>query len=251
MKDILFSESFHFRTIKFGKYHHTDNRHGAPEHYFAYMLKGKCKIVTDLYSVEINEGDFLYIPDKLSYQSYWYGSPKSKFISLGFGYFPNTDRRKYPAQAISFDEESAKMFLALADTSKCTFAAQIGTFYTLVGRLLPRMTYLPVSKSQEIVEKVTAILSQNPYAKTAEIAQECAVCESALYAAFKKISTVTLNTLRTSIKLENAKDMLITTDKSVEYISNSCGFSSASYFRKKFKEHFSLTPKEMRNMHKI
>ena len=61
MNDISFSHSFMFRTIEFDKFHYTDNRTGAPSHYFAYMLCGNCKITTDSSTVKINEGDiFLY-----------------------------------------------------------------------------------------------------------------------------------------------------------------------------------------------
>lgn len=250
MNDTLFSESFHFKTLSFNRFHYTDNRKGSLEHYFAYMLRGRCRITTETYSVEINEGDFFYIPDKCSYQSYWYGEPDIKFISLGFGYFPNIDRRTYPVQVIHRDNDCAEIFLALPNSVR-TSAHDIGIFYTLVGKLLPKMSYVSICRTREIVEKTKLYLLTHPFAPTAELAKNCAISESALYAAFQKSSELTPNRLRNNMLLEKAKDMLITTDKPIEYISDTLGFSSASYFRKKFKEYFSVTPGKMRNMHRI
>lgn len=250
MNDTLFSESFHFKTLSFNRFHYTDNRKGSLEHYFAYMLRGRCRITTETYSVEINEGDFFYIPDKCSYQSYWYGDPEIEFISLGFGYFPNIDRRTYPVQVIPYDNESAEMFCALSNLVRIS-ARDVGIFYTLVGKLIPKMSHVSICRTREIVEKTKLYLLTHPFASTADLAKHCAVSESAMYSAFQKSSDVTLNTLKSNMLLEKAKDMLITTDKPIEYISDTLSFSSVSYFRKKFKSYFSLTPREMRKKYKI
>lgn len=250
MNDILFSNSFLFRTFMFETYHYTDNRQGAPTHYFAYMLSGKCKIVTESETVSINEGDIFYIPDKCSYRSYWYGTPEIKFISLGFVYFPNIENKKYSAQVIPFDGEAVRLMLRLGERSKVS-EADIGEFYTLAGRLIPLMSHTRVCRTREIVTMTQKYLIQHPTAKAAELARNCAVSEAALYAAFKKASDVTPNQLRNEIVLEKAKELLITTDKSVETVSECLNFSSASWFRKKFKEHFGITPKEMRKKNRI
>lgn len=250
MNDTIFSNSFHFRTLRFNRFHYTDNRKGAPEHYFAYMLRGRCRITTDTYSVEINEGDFFYIPENCAYQSHWYGDPEIEFVSLGFGYFPNFENRTYPSQVIPYDEASAEMFLSLTDTVRLC-ANDIGVFYTLTARLIPNMVHTSVCRSREIVEQTKNYLLTHPFAKNSELAKNCAVSEAALYAAFQKSSDLTPNHLRSNMLLEKAKDLLISTDKPIEYISDTLGYSSASYFRKKFKDYFSLTPKEMRSRHRI
>ena len=250
MNDITFTSGFNFRTIVFDKFHHTDNRAGAPEHYFAYMLSGRCKITTESETVEIHEGDIFYIPNKCSYQSYWYGEPEIKFVSLGFICLPNFENRSYPVQTIPSDPQSVDIILSLADHMTLS-ASDIGTFYTLVGILMPKMSHYTLCRTREIVEKTQKFLAEHPFAKTADVAKYCAVSEAALYSAFQKASDITPNQLRNQLILEKAKDILITTDKPIEYISNLLQFSSASYFRKKFKEHFNMTPKEMRKRYRI
>ena len=57
--------------------------------------------------------------------------------------------------------------------------------------------------------------------------------------------------LRGQLLLERARDLLLSTDQPVESVSDELGFSSASYFRKKFKAHFGMTPGEMRKKYRI
>lgn len=250
MNDIIFSSGFMFCTIEFDKFHYTDNRTGAPSHYFAYMLCGNCKITTESATVNINVGDIFYIPDKCSYQSYWYGNPKIKFISLGFPCLPNFNNLTYPVQVIPYNDKAADLLRLLSDKTRLS-AADIGVFYTLAGILIPLMTNTTVCRTREITERTEEYLIQHPFAKTSELAKNCAISEAALYSAFQKSSDITLNQLRNNLLLEKAKDMLITTDKTIEYISNTLQFSSTSYFRKKFKQYFNITPKEMRKKYRI
>ena len=250
MNDISFSHSFNFLTIEFDKYHYTDNRAGAPSHYFAYMLCGSCKITTESETIKINEGDIFYIPDKCSYQSYWYGDPGIRFVSLGFLCMPNFDSKSFPGQVIPYSDNAAELLLLLSDKARLS-PGDIGVFYTLAGILIPLMKNTAVCRTKEITERTKEYLIQNPFAKTSDIAKHCTISEAALYSAFHKSSNVSLNQLRNNLLLEKAKDMLITTDKPKEYISDSMHFSSTSYFRKKFKQYFNMTPTEMRKLYRI
>lgn len=250
MDSTLFSNSFYFRFLQFQHYNYTDNRSGAPSHYFALMLEGKAKIVTENSTVNIETGDIFYIPEKCSYRSYWYGEPNIRFFSLGFLYLPNLESRNYSVQVLPAQPETVDLFHQI--TVNGPYAAKdIGLFYTLVGLLLPNMQSSPLSKSEKIVQKAKKFLNENPYANTSTLAKYCAVSESALYAAFQKVSNQTPNELRNSILLEKAKEILLSTDKSVEEVSELFGFSSPSYFRKKFKFQFGVSPKQMSMKYRI
>lgn len=198
----------------------------------------------------INEGDIFYIPDKCSYQSYWYGTLKIRFISLGFPCLPTFNNKTYPVQVIPYNDKAVDLFHLLS--GKNTLSAEdIGVLYTLTGILLPSMKHNAICRTREITERTKEYLIRHPFAKTAELAKNCAISEAALYLAFQKSSDVTLNQLRNNLLLDKAKDILITTDNSVENISDLLQFSSASYFRKKFKQYFNMTPGEMRKKCRI
>lgn len=250
MNDIIFSNSFMFMTIGFDKFHYTDNRAGTDSHFFAYMISGRCKIVTDSETIEINSGDIFYIPCKCSYQSYWYGDPEIKFVSLGFLCLPNFDNNTYPVQVVPNNDKATELLCTLGNCTRLS-ARDIGIFYTLAGMLLPTMSHKTLCRTKEIVELTRNYLINHPYAKTAELAKHCAISEATLYSAFQKSSDVSLHQLRCNLVLEKAKDMIITTDNSIEYISDLLQFSSTSYFRKKFKHYFNMTPTEMRKSYRI
>lgn len=250
MNDFDFANSFCFRNIIFDTYHYTDNRSGAQTHYFAYMISGSCKIVTESYTVEISEGDVFYIPLNCSYQSYWSGQPQISFISLGFPFMPNRDNGDFPVQIIQTDNAKREAMLKLGNAKNPT-PCDIGNFYSLVGELMPDMVHRKHNRQSELVSRARRILEQNPFAKTADIAKQAAVSEPTLYNAFKKASDVSLNEMRNRIISEKARDLLITTDRSVEEISDMLGFSSTSYFRKALHRHFGMTPSELRRQYKI
>jgi len=79
MNDIIFSNSFLFRTVEFDKFHHTDNRAGVPSHFFAFIILGRCKITTASETVEINQGDIF----KCCYQSTGTEIPKLNLFLWG------------------------------------------------------------------------------------------------------------------------------------------------------------------------
>lgn len=54
------------------------------------------------------------------------------------------------------------------------------------------------------------------------------------------------NALRNSIRIENAKKLLLTTDKNITEIGFDCGFGDSSYFIKMFRKMVGTTPKKYR-----
>lgn len=250
MDDRTFSEGFLFRTITFDQYHYTDNRTGAPHHYLARMLTGHCRLVSDRETVEVGPGEVFYIPRQCAYQSYWYGEPEVRFISLGFLCLPNLERKTYTLQVLPAGQTALALLDTLA-TANPTTARDIGLFYTLVGELLPAMSDRPQGRAEEIVQRARTCLLAHLHASPAELAQMCAVSTASLYAAFRQASDLTLQQLRDQLLLERAQDLLLASDCTIESISDQLGYSSPSYFRKKFYRQFHTTPRAMRRAHRI
>ena len=67
-----------------------------------------------------------------------------------------------------------------------------------------------------------------------------------VYGVFKKACNTTPIEKKQEIFCERAAELLITTDLSVEQISEMLNFSSSSYFRKIFKKHTGKTPLQIR-----
>lgn len=246
MNNTLFSNSFLFNMFSFHQYHYTDNRRGSPSHYIAYMRSGHARIVTENYTVEIQQGDVFYIPYGIPYQSYWYGNDKICFDSYAFHYFPELEEKEYPVQVVTHDGEILSLINRLNQSHRRTCCTTVGTLYLLLGLLLPHMKSNPSSRSKQVIAQAEDYLYQHPDAGNRELAEHCGLSESGLYSAFHHFGSLTPNELRQKILTSKAEELLTTTDLSVETISNMLNFSSTSYFRKVLKKHTGLTPREIR-----
>ena len=245
MNDTLFAESFCFREIHRGKHAFTDVRSGAPIHYIALMLRGKCRIAASDAELSVSEGDFFYIPKGLPYRSYWQDSEDVTFISLGFPFFPNAQKRSYSLQCIKTDGEALRLLERIPIDRRGT-CESIAAFYTLLSHLLPFMQESMPCRSRQIISKVEQMLWSDTELRPTELARALGICESALYAAFEKSCEETPHEMRERILFEKARDLLLTTDLPIEQISERLSFCSCAYFRKRFKARFGMTPREMR-----
>ncbi len=245
MNEILFSKSFRFHRLSYDKYHHSDAGGGVPCHYFAYMEKGRCKIVSERGTREFAAGDVFYIPMGLKYQSYWYGEPEISFRSYGFLSFPDAEQKHYCLQEVPCDSEVIEIFrtLPVGIPVDCEI---LGRFYTAVSKVLPVMRSGSFDSAKKIYRDALGYLYQNPQCTVPEMAKFCNVSQSMLYAVFKKVAGKSPNALRQEILIDRAVQMLVTTDRQVQEISDTLGFSSTSYFRKVLKEQMGKTPSEIR-----
>jgi AraC-like DNA-binding protein len=245
VNDIIFCKSFDFNVFRFSDYKYTDNSAGIHIHYFAYMTRGRARISTEKETVLVNAGDVFYIPDGCKYRSYWYGEPEIEFISLGFRFMPNFRNEQYPPQVIEKSEEIVSAMQRIADTGAPDCAA-VGEFYTLVGRLMPRMTCRTEGRQAALIERARRLILAHPEYTVREIAKGCAISESALYAAFHKHSEQSISEIRKTVVMEATRDLLISTDLPIEEIGRRMRFSSSTYFRKCFKDYFGISPRELR-----
>ena len=245
MNHILSSTAFRFLEITRDTYHYADNRSGSPEHYLAYMLCGRCRIVSPRGTIEAQSGDVFYIPKGLPYQSYWYGEPQIRFLSFGFQLFPETAVIPYALQLVPCNEEQYGRLLSLPRTLNPNTKA-LSEFYTLLASLLPQMTTDTLTRKEEIGNAVHQLLREEPHCTVTQLAKQLGISESSLYAAFKACGKTTPNALRQEVLCEKAVLLLTTTDTSVQEISDMLNFSSVSYFRKILKLHTGLSPRELR-----
>lgn len=245
MKDILSSENLFFHAYVRSHDYHTYQRLGAPRHFFACMEKGSCRIVSDSLTIEVREGEVFYIPKGLVYHSYWYSPEQVRFLSFGFQHFPESGQRQYLLQKIPCEGELLARIRALP-TGQETDSRLLGSFYSIVAELLPRMQYREHSRGRQILEQARQYISAHTDCKVPDIARHCLLSEAALYDIFRQEAGMTPNQLRQQILCEKAVRLLSTTDAPVQQISDSLHFSSASYFRKVLHQYTGKTPRQIR-----
>lgn len=74
---------------------------------------------------------------------------------------------------------------------------------------------------------------------------------SSLCPLFKETVGMTINAYITETRMEQARDLLLSTDDSLEQIAAACGYASTKYFGRSFKAHTKMSPGEFRQQGKL
>ena len=253
MNDISFYKSFGLNVYSFRTYRHTDNSQGIDCHYLAKMTSGRAKFASLSGEVlEVAEGDVFYLPSGLRYHSYWYGDGEDGsfgWISVSLGFMPHESGAERKMQKLAADESEHRMIDEIV-AAGLPSPEGIGILYTLLARLLPRMSYAD-GKDDRRLSEIKRYMRENPRLRIPELAKKCGMSESSIYAFVKRETGKTPVTLHNRIKARAAEELLLSTDMTVEEIAYRSGFESAAYFRKIFKAAIGKTPAEVKRARRL
>lgn len=245
MGQTFLSDDFRFFSIHFQNYHYTDARNGCDLHFLALLIKGSARIVCEDRILEIHEGEAFYFPKGLRYQSYWYGQPDVHFLSFGFSTMPAGDMKSYILQTIP-DPDLPELLKRIPTPGRQVDSHTLSLFYGALAQATVHMACEPAQTGSQLANAAAAFMRRNPYAPIPEVASACGVSQPHLYATFREAMGTTPNDYRQSVLCQMAVELLTTTDKTVEEVSDLLRFSSAAYFRKVLRKHTGLTPKQIR-----
>lgn len=245
MKHSLFSDRCKFMDYQFTKYRHTDAADGANMHFLAVVEEGTCRLVSKKTTVELQAGDAFYIPLGIPYHSYWYGKPNIRFLSFGFTMFPEAVSVKYAMQKLPSDEITLSLLRAIPRQRQPDSNA-LAKLYTALSHVLPHMRYDDANSAEVVLENAKHYMIRHPEKRIPDVAKYCCISASRLYAIFKEVAGVSPNEYRQELLCKQAEDLLITTDRSIQDISDCLNFSSPSYFRKILRKYTGKTPREIR-----
>ena len=130
----------------------------------------------------------------------------------------------------------------------CVLSGMMKQLLSLISREASTARHKSGSAPERLCAQIT------DYLKTAAlgaidngaIAKEFGYHPYYLNALFKKTTGATLHTHITKRRLEIARELLLSSEKSIAEIGGLCGFSGASYFSESFKAHMEVTPSEYR-----
>lgn len=98
-----------------------------------------------------------------------------------------------------------------------------------------------------IVANIKEILNENSDLSVKEIAKKIGISLYYMLHCFKQGTEMTITDYKNRLKMEQAKNMLYTTDKTITEIAHDCGFASSSYFSEMFKKSENVSPSHYRN----
>ena len=111
-------------------------------------------------------------------------------------------------------------------------------------------TFLHASDNGEIIQSIIGYI-QTHYrdVSIAHLSEHFGLSANYISTLIKQKLGIRYNDYITSLRLNQAKKLLLTTNQSVKDITSSCGYYSQSHFTKLFIEHENCTPTEYRKLH--
>lgn len=244
-KDSLISE-YKFYNIKYRKKHFCDTELFFTHPTIGYIKKGRAHFLYKAKTYYAYEGDLIYIAKDTKYYSVWEGNPEIEFYSIQFTFAKPYTFYEYRFQIIRNYPPEIPDMLCNTYTEKPYLS--ISYLYRMLDDLYTKMSIEKTAPEGIVIQPAIDYIEKN-YNKRISIDTLCELChcsESSLFKIFKKAIGITPIAYKHNIMIQNALDLLVHSDYTIEAISASVGFSSANHFRKVFFDILGKTPKEVR-----
>ena len=127
-----------------------------------------------------------------------------------------------------------------------------GFLYTFCGKFMEQATFMKKDANPDNINLIDIILSYiadnyNSSCSLKDIAELTKYDYAYLSKYFIKCIGIPFTRFVNSYRIDNACHMLITTDNTISYIANECGFGSLRSFNRVFKALKKMTAKQFRN----
>lgn len=200
-------------------------------------------------SIEVFPGDIILVPTAATYISHWTGSPDICYISFHFilnrGFRNNIAIQKIAG--LNFLKKEFETAYQLFGEKKKTFQL-LSIFFHVLAEVYPKIQQMPEkplnTSIQKAIEHIT--FGYQSDLSIRELAAASNLSPSRFFTVFKQETGMTPISYKNYISIQNAEKMLLTTDFSMEEISEKLGFHSSSYFRRTFRAFTGKSPREYR-----
>ena len=172
----------------------------------------------------------------------------------------NQPQKKYPDYVFHIEDSlqlaTVHLFLAFIDSGNTDFSGDKTRFLQETVKLLIKAIYSDLERSQElsldnagysyrnVIEYVNKHYA-SPLSRS-DVGQAMRLSESYISKLFRKYGNCSFNSYLLQLRLNKAELLLKNTMLSVSEIAFSCGFQTTSFFIKRFRQHYGLTPAKYR-----
>ena len=245
MHDLTYLNHFSFHEVKYDTYHESSFPFPARYNFIMYLKRGSAQISSEDKTITLNEGDALHIPRGAKYAVKLFGEPEISFGSYAYLNYQENGGKRYAIQKIPLSPNMRQLIDRVGEIDGVSLES-IGYFYLFLSELYKLLTPAGRDGRDTLLWRAMNFIVRRPDCKIREVAEHCHISESGLYALFSERADFTPAHFKLQVKLERAVNYLISTDIPIEEISDLCGFSSSSYFRKKLFSVYKKTPTEIR-----
>ena len=228
----------------FNKYHFCRGNSNKRKTRIGIILKGSGTYIYLGKHLHVNEGDVVFIPEKIYCYSEWQGEPEIEVVYISC--FLHYDGFGYEPQTVICDESVKGSIVKISELLSLGYLECLeaySLFYKVLQSILPQMTQSDMAFDktlQTAIEYITGNLSTD--FSVSDVAKKCCVSESTLYHLFQKELGQTPVSFLNSVRINVAIDYLENSNYSVSKISELVGFNSENHFRKVFSDLTGTTP---------
>ncbi len=245
MDSSTFVGSFTFKEVSYDTYHESSFTTPVRQNYVMYMQKGRAEITSGGEVVKLEAGDILHIPRGSKYSTRLFGEPEILFGSYAYLNYPGKFVNTHKIQKILPSDELRRL-ISLVSRGGGVNCKTLGWFYLFLDEMNAQLKPAGRDKKFALADTAMEFIRRNPECKIPDVAAHCCVSESTLYSVFEEYVGTSPADFKLAVKLERAFHYLVSGDMPIEEISDICGFSSSSYFRKKFYSAYGKTPSQVR-----
>jgi AraC-like DNA-binding protein len=231
-----------------------------------HILHGNVEVKTRNYTIKGSKGDTIYTPafsphrDIFStdtpfevhlFQFFWPDEKKmlKRYTPTQLASIQKSDKRKIAADIHNLYQtliQGTSLGRELSNSMLLTIILRLFQAADTASGVEPAV---PGKSSKEVIMEEAKKLIQKEYSRPVsldEIASALNISAYYLSHIFSQESGFTLSSHLTEVRMQNAALLLTSTQSSIASIAQSVGFSDATYFRKVFKLHYGISPREYR-----
>ena len=251
MKDLIVAEISHIYYWKTSKWHR-DVAEPRGNDGLVFFTEGEIEYFFPNRTLVAKAGDILLLPGNLPY----HGVVKSKtvaFFVLDFKSACDTMFGAFGAPLVMVAKDPERLredFFSLVSAWEsqridAIFRAKTLIFSTLAEGLVHDETRQSGRTTSEILSYILSNYT-DPTLLANKICKKFYISESQLRRNILKATGFSTNEYIATLRIHRAERELICTEKSIQQIASECGFSSAYYFSRLFRQHKGMSPKEYR-----
>ena len=222
---------------------------------FEFLLDGEAKTVLNGEEFLMKKGDMIFLTpiDVHSCQSIDGGMLTTITVHFNISQFPLSITENLRGCIMRSEEELDYLFTKLLNESKTENEMTDISIANLIERILILLYRKNLrNNSPNRNDSISQVLSYvnknfNYPISLEDVCKICGYSPEYFCRLFKNIVGVRFKDYITSLRLESAKHMLISSDASITQICFDCGFGSIRNFNREFKSKYGQTPTQMKS----
>lgn len=244
-------DSTHHQQWQFSRFSYMEQP--RPNHGFLLVLSGEMDYIGRRETLHLQPMDLVYLPQGSQYEARFH--PGTDDLLINF-HFVQGDTGPLPAQPCLVLRDNMHTLQPLMEQTVTLFQdeAQYFEAMSLFFRFCHQLSAQLQNEDSDLalIQRAKSLLAQPDCPPLDEVAQRLLISPSGLRKKFRDAVGVSPAHYRMRQRVENAKQLLLSTDLSMRAIAERCGFCDEAYFHKVFCKVAGVTPtayRSLRQMH--